>query len=287
MDNLLTGRRANLEQLAEHPRFRFIEHDVTQPLPPLPTPDLIAHLASPASPVGYARYPIETLLVGSIGTYHLLQLARQGGARFLLASTSEIYGDPVVHPQPETYWGNVNPIGPRSMYDEAKRYAEALTVNFAAQHGLDARIVRIFNCYGPRMDPHDGRIIPNYLTQALRGEPITVYGQGDQTRSYAYVADLVEGLMRLLGRDGLAGQVVNLGNPKEFSALDLAVLVKQLTGTNSPIVHLPPRPEEIARRQPDITRARRLLDWEPAVPLETGLRLTIAWFKTLVLSTEC
>jgi UDP-glucuronate decarboxylase len=278
IDNLLTGRRENLAHLADHPRLRFLERDVIEPLPEVEG-ELYLHLASPASPVGYARYPIETMLANSLGTQRLLDLARRDGATFLFASTSEAYGDPLVHPQPEEYWGNVNPIGPRACYDESKRYGEALTVTYVRKFGLDGRIVRIFNTYGPRNDPRDGRIVPNFITQALRGEPITVYGDGTQTRSYCYVSDLVEGILRAALTPGLAGEVINLGNPLEYSAVELAVLIRRLAGSSSPIVHVPPRPEEIARRRPEISKARRLLGWEPQVGIEEGLLQTIAWFR--------
>ncbi|GIW06585.1 MAG: epimerase [Dehalococcoidia bacterium] len=278
IDNLITGRRANIAHLLDRPDFRFIERDVIAEHPDVEG-DLYFHLASPASPVGYARYPIETMLTNSLGTHRLLELARRDRATFLLASTSEAYGDPQVHPQPETYWGNVNPIGPRACYDESKRYGEALTITYVREFGLNARIVRIFNTYGPRNDPNDGRIVPNFITQALRGDPITVYGDGLQTRSFCYVADLVEGIWRAAMTPGLSGEVINLGNPLEYSAIELARLVKRLADSSSEIVHLPGREEEIARRRPDIAKARRLLGWTPEVGIETGLRSTIEAFR--------
>lgn len=278
VDNLLTGRRENIAALLAAPRFTFLEHDVTSPL--AVEAEAIFHLASPASPPGYLAHPIETALVNSLGTYQLLELARQQGARFLLASTSEVYGDPLVHPQPETYWGNVNPIGPRACYDESKRFAEMLTMVYVRRFDLDARIVRIFNCYGPHSDPNDGRLVPNFITQALRGEPITVYGTGQQTRSLCYVSDLVEGLVRALFTPGTKGRVYNLGNPDEHTVLEYAQLIKRLCQSNSPIVFRPlPTEDDPRRRCPDITRARTELGWEPRVGLVEGLTLTIAWFR--------
>ncbi len=278
LDNLITGSRLNIQHLLSHPGFRFIEHDVTQPFTDGGW-EAIFHLASPASPVSYDKYPVETMLANSIGTYNLLELALRSQAKFLLASTSEVYGDPKVHPQPETYWGNVNPVGPRAHYDEAKRFAEALTMIYVQRRGLDGRIVRIFNTYGPRSDPQDGRIIPNFITQALQGEPVTVYGDGSQTRSFCYVSDLVEGITRALFTEKTCGQIINLGNPDERSALEIAKIIKRLAGSPSPIIHIPSRKEEIARRQPDITRAQQILGWQPKVGLEEGLKETVAWFR--------
>ena len=278
VDNLLTGRRENIAALLAAPRFTFLEHDVTSPL--AVEAEAIFHLASPASPPGYLAHPVETALVNSLGTYQLLELARQQGARFLLASTSEVYGDPLVHPQPETYWGNVNPIGPRACYDESKRFAEMLTMVYVRRFDLDARIVRIFNCYGPHSDPNDGRLVPNFITQALRGEPLTVYGTGQQTRSLCYVSDLVEGLVRALFTPGTKGRVYNLGNPDEHTVLEYAQLIKRLCQSDSPIVFRPlPTEDDPRRRCPDITRARTELGWEPRVGLVEGLTLTIAWFR--------
>jgi len=278
MDNLITGSRANIEHLLPRSGFRFVEHDVTQPFAGEEW-EAVFHLASPASPVSYDKYPIETMLVNSVGTYNLLQSVLRSKARFLLASTSEVYGDPEVHPQPETYWGNVNPVGPRAHYDEAKRFAEALTMIYVQKFGLNGRIVRIFNTYGPRSDPQDGRIIPNFITQALQGKPITVYGDGSQTRSYCYVGDLVEGITRAMLAEGTCGQIINLGNPDERSALEIAEIVKRLAGSPSSIVHVPSRKEEIARRQPDITKAKQMLGWQPQAGLEEGLSQTLAWFR--------
>lgn len=276
-DNLLTGYRENIAHLESHSRFRFLFHDVVEPISESNW-DAIFHLASPASPVGYGRYPLETLLVNSIGTYHLLELAQRCGAIFLLASTSEVYGDPLEHPQAETYWGNVNPVGPRACYDEGKRFAEALTTTYI-ERGVDARIVRIFNTYGPRNHPRDGRIIPNFITQALRSEPITVYGDGLQTRSFCYVSDMVDGIVQAFGQGSARSQVINLGNPDERSVLEIAQRIKAITSSESPIVHCPPREEEIARRCPDIRRAQQFLGWQPRVSLDEGLEKTIAWFR--------
>ncbi|MFN8533595.1 MAG: UDP-glucuronic acid decarboxylase family protein [Dehalococcoidia bacterium] len=278
IDNLITGRMANLAHLAREQHFRFVERDIVAEQPDIEG-DLYFHLASPASPVGYGRHPIETMLTNSAGTHRMLELARRDRAGFLLASTSEAYGDPEVHPQPETYWGNVNAIGPRACYDESKRYGEALTITYVREFGLNARIVRIFNTYGPRTDPNDGRIVPNFISQALRGEPITVYGDGTQTRSYCYVADLVEGLLRAATKPGLAGELINLGNPLEYSAADFAHMIKRLSRSVSPVVQVEGRPEEIARRRPDIGKAKQLLDWEPQVGIEEGLLRTIEAFR--------
>ncbi len=278
LDNLLTGRRVNIAHLEQQPGFEYRFHDVCDPLPDLPC-DALFHMASPASPEGYGRYPIETMLTNSQGTLHALQLAQRHNARFLVTSTSEVYGDPKEHPQSETYWGNVNPVGPRSCYDEGKRYAEALTYNYSQVHGLDARIVRIFNTYGPRNAPEDGRVVPNFMTQALRGQPLTVYGDGSQTRSFCYVADLVEGLQRALFTEGTQGEVINLGNPAEFTVLELANLVVRVTGSRSEVRQVAARPEEIAQRRPDISKAKRLLGWEPAIPLDDGLARTAAWLS--------
>lgn len=277
-DNFLTGRRANLAHLLDRPAFRLLEHDVTQPLDV--AVDQIYHLASPASPVGYAAHPIETHLVNSIGTYHLLELARRHGAAFLLTSTSEAYGDPLEHPQRESYFGNVNPIGPRSCYDESKRFAESLTMEYVRQFAHNARIVRLFNTYGPRMDPVDGRVVPNFIAQALRGEPLTVYGDGSQTRSFCYVSDIVRGLLAAMDTPGTAGQVFNLGNPDERTILDFAQHVLRAVGRDLPITFLPGRQDDPTRRCPDITRARTQLGWQPAVTLDEGLPPTIAYFRS-------
>ncbi|HLG51196.1 MAG TPA: UDP-glucuronic acid decarboxylase family protein [Chloroflexota bacterium] len=280
IDNLITGQAENIAHLHAHPRFQFVQADICSSLPVTGPLDRIYHLASPASPPGYLRRPLETALVNSLGTYHLLELARATGARFLLASTSEAYGDPLVHPQTEDYWGNVNPIGVRSCYDEGKRFAEALTMVYVREYGVDARIVRIFNCYGPRSDPNDGRLIPNFVTQALTGQPLTVYGEGTQTRSLCYVSDLVDGLVRAIETPGTTGRVYNLGNPDERSVLEFAQLIKRITGSPSEIVFQPlTRDDDPRRRCPDISRARAELGWEPRVSLDEGLTRTIAWFR--------
>ncbi len=280
LDNLLTGARENLSHLEGRPGFEFRTCDVTEPVDVDGPVDAVLHLASPASPVHYLRHPIGTLLAGSAGTRNMLELARRKGARFLLASTSECYGDPLEHPQRETYWGNVNPVGPRSCYDESKRYAEALTMAYHREYGLPTAIARIFNTYGPRMDAADGRLAPSFINQALREEPLTVNGDGSQTRSLCYIDDLVEGLRRLL--DAGEPYPVNLGNPVEITVLDFARLVLRLTGSRSPI-HFRPLPEDDPRRRcPDISKARRLLGWEPRTQLEDGLSRTIEYFRALL-----
>ena len=279
IDNFLTGSPANSAHLQGHPHFEFVEQDVCQPFD-VPDPvDGVLHLASPASPKDYLQHPLETLEVGSSGTRNLLELARRHGARFLLASTSECYGDPLEHPQSETYWGNVNPVGPRSCYDESKRFAEALTMATHRTYKVRSNIARIFNTYGPRMKLDDGRVVPAFLGQALRGEPITIFGDGSQTRSFCYVSDMVDGLYRLM----LSGEPypVNLGNPCEMTILDFARRIQALTGCASPIAFEPLPQDDPKRRQPDIGKARRLLGWEPVVTLDDGLRETIAYFRGL------
>jgi dTDP-glucose 4,6-dehydratase len=280
MDNFITGRPENIAHLEGHPRFTFMAHNVTE-LIVLDGPlDGVLHFASPASPRDYLELPIQTLKVGSLGTHKTLGLAMAKGARFLLASTSEVYGDPLVHPQPESYWGNVNPVGPRGVYDEAKRFAEALTMAYHRFHGVDTRIVRIFNTYGPRMRPHDGRVVSNFIVQALTGAPLTIYGDGSQTRSFCYVDDLVDGIVRLfMGADS---EPTNIGNPNEFTVAQLAEAVIRLTGSPSRIVREPLPVDDPKVRQPDITRARTVLGWEPRYPLEEGLMKTIAYFRTVV-----
>lgn len=277
LDNYLTGKADNLEALLGSEGFAFVEHDITRPLPDLGAADVVMNLASPASPRDYLAYPVETLRVGSEGTLHLLEYARQHHARFLLASTSECYGDPLEHPQRETYWGHVNPVGPRSCYDEAKRYAEALTMAFHRAHGVRTNIARIFNTFGPRMKLDDGRVVPAFLSQALRGEPITVFGTGEQTRSFCYVSDLVDGLVRLSGSE--ERMPVNLGNPLEMTMLEFAERIKALTGSSSEIVYHPLPEDDPQRRRPDITKAREVLGWEPLVSLDEGLRLTVEYFQ--------
>jgi dTDP-glucose 4,6-dehydratase len=277
LDSLLTGRRDNLADVAGVERFRFQAHDVTEPLDVDADVDAVLHMASPASPVDYLRWPIETLRVGALGTLHALDLALRRQATFLLASTSEAYGDPLVHPQPESYWGNVNPVGPRSVYDEAKRYAEAATMAYHRAHGLRIRIARIFNTYGPRMRRDDGRAVPTFIQQALGGEPLTVHGDGTQTRSLCYVDDLVEGLYRLLASD-LTGPV-NIGNPSEVTVQELASLIRDMTGSTSEIIHVERPVDDPELRCPDISLAMTSLDWRPAVSLVEGLPRTIEWAK--------
>ena len=277
MDNFITGRPDNIAHLSGHDRFQFIRHDVTNYVFVPGALDGVFHFASPASPRDYLELPIQTLKVGSLGTHKVLGLALAKRARLLLASTSEVYGDPLVHPQPESYWGNVNPIGPRGVYDEAKRFAEALTMAYHRFHKVDTRIVRIFNTYGPRMRAYDGRVVSNFVVQALKGEPLTVYGDGSQTRSFCFVDDLIDGIVRLFERGEPAP--TNIGNPVEFTVQDLAERVLRLTGSRSKIVREPLPVDDPKLRQPDITRARTLLGWEPQVPLEEGLRRTVEYFR--------
>jgi dTDP-glucose 4,6-dehydratase len=277
VDNLITGDVANVAHLIGHEAFRFIKHDVTEYLYVEGRLDYILHFASPASPVDYQRLPIQTLKVGSLGTHKALGLAKAKGARLLLASTSEVYGDPQVHPQPETYWGHVNPVGPRGVYDEAKRFAEAMTMAYHRYHHVETRIARIFNTYGPRMRPNDGRVVSNFIIQALAGRSLTIYGDGKQTRSFCFVSDLVDGLFRLL----LSSEVepVNLGNPAERTIRDLVAAIETILGRSLPASHHPLPQDDPRVRQPDITRARECLGWEPKVDLEAGLRQTIAYFR--------
>lgn len=278
-DNFLTGRPRNLLHLTNEPRFQFVQQDITQPWSVDGAVDCVANLASPASPKDYLEYPIETLDVGSLGTRRMLELAREKSARFLLTSTSECYGDPLVHPQVETYWGNVNPVGPRSCYDESKRFAEALVMAYHRKHGVRTNIARIFNTYGPRMKLDDGRVVPAFMDQALRGEPMTVFGDGSQTRSFCFVTDLVDGLYRLMMSD--ERYPVNLGNPLEMTVLEFAEYIRQLTGASSKIVFQPLPQDDPKQRKPDISKARTILGWEPRVPLEEGLRRTVEYFRTL------
>jgi nucleoside-diphosphate-sugar epimerase len=277
VDDFSSGRRENVAHLLGRPGFDFVEADVVKGLRVDGPVDGVMHFASPASPPHYLAHPLETMDVGSIGTRNALELAYANNARFLLASTSEIYGDPLEHPQREAYNGNVNPVGPRSVYDEAKRFAETLTATYRRLHGLSAGIVRIFNTYGPRLAPADGRVVSNFCVQALRGEPLTIYGDGSQTRSYCYVADEVRGLVALLDSD--VTDPVNIGNPGEFTVAELAKLVVELTGSTSPVVHRPLPQDDPTRRRPDITRARELLGWEPEISLREGLQRTIAWYR--------
>ena len=276
IDNLLTGDLANLEPLIRRD-FVFVKHDVTNYIHVDGPVDYVLHWASPASPIDYLELPIPTLKVGALGTHNSLGLAKAKGARFVLASTSEVYGDPLEHPQRESYWGNVNPIGPRGVYDEAKRFAEAITTAYHRYHGLDAKIVRIFNTYGPRMRIKDGRAVPTFIAQALRGEDVTIFGSGQQTRSFCYITDLVDGILRLMESD--LNDPVNIGNPREMTVEAIARAIIELTGSSSRIVHAPLPTDDPKVRQPDITRARTLLGWEPKVGLEQGLKETIAYFR--------
>ncbi len=284
VDNLLTGDRDNIAPLLGDPNFSFHDQNITDYIYVSGEVDSILHFASPASPVDYLELPIQTLKVGSLGTHKALGLAKEKKARILVASTSEVYGDPLVHPQQEDYWGNVNPIGPRGVYDEAKRFLEAMTMAYRRAHGVDTRIARIFNTYGPRMRMRDGRVVPNFICQALRGEPITVYGNGEQTRSFCYVDDLVEGIVRLLGSD--EEEPVNLGNPAEMTIMDFAVKIRELTGSSAEIVHEPLPVDDPRVRQPDIGKARERLGWEPGVALETGLAKTIEYFRAKLDGSE-
>lgn len=284
LDNFLTGSPENVSDLIADDAFQLVYADVTDDVHVAGEVDVVLHFASPASPIDYLQLPIETLKVGSLGTLHALGLAKAKGARFLLASTSEVYGDPQSHPQREDYWGHVNPIGPRGVYDEAKRFAEALTTAYRAHHGVDTAIVRIFNTFGPRMRSHDGRAIPTFIRQALAGDPITVSGDGRQTRSVCFVDDLVEGVHRLLASDYSAP--MNLGNPHEMTVLELAYEVKRLTGSRSPVEFIPRPQDDPTTRRPDITLARDLLGWEPKIAIEDGLLRTIAWFRSQPASVD-
>lgn len=277
IDNLITGSLDNIAHNTGNLNFKFIRHDITEPIQTNDTYDAILNFASPASPVDYQRYPIETLKVGSVGIQNMLDLARKNRAVFFQASTSEVYGDPLVHPQTEDYWGNVNPVGPRSMYDESKRFAEAMTVAYRDHYGLDVRIVRIFNTYGPRMRMDDGRVVPNLIYQALTGQPLTVYGDGSQTRSFCFVSDEIDGIYRLL-QSGYTDPV-NIGNPAEVTILQFAETIRRLTGAESEIIFEPLPKDDPLKRKPDITRAKRLLGWEPKVGLEEGLKRSIEYFS--------
>ena len=279
VDNLLTGRRANFAHLKNQPRFEFVEKDICEPFD-LGKVDYVFHFASPASPVDYSNHGIATLKVGSFGTFHALDVAHKYGAKYFVSSTSECYGDPLEHPQKETYWGNVNPIGPRSVYDEAKRFTEAVTMAYRRYHKVDTHIVRIFNTYGPRMQLNDGRVVPNFMKQALLGEPLTVYGDGNQTRSFCYVSDEIDGFVRLSKSD--EHLPVNIGNPNEFTILECAQMVLKVTGSKSQIRHEPLPQDDPKQRCPDITKARQLLQWEPKVDLETGLRKSLDYFRKAV-----
>lgn len=279
VDNLITGNAQNIAHIKSD-KFSYIKHDVTKPLYLDEKIDFLFHLASPASPIDYLELPIQTLKVGALGTHNMLGLAKEKGARFLLASTSEVYGDPLVNPQPEEYWGNVNPIGPRGVYDEAKRYAEAITMAYHRYHGIDTRIVRIFNTYGPRMRLNDGRVVPNFIAQALRGEDLTVYGDGSQTRSFCYVSDEIEGIYRLMMAD--YDLPVNIGNPEEHTIFQFANIILRIIGSGSKIIFKELPVDDPKQRRPDIAKARKLLKWEPKVPLENGIKETIKYFKDIL-----
>lgn len=281
IDNLLTGLERNIEEAKKSPLFTFIRYDVIGELPILGPIDYIFHLASPASVIDYQRFPEETALVNSVGTRNLLTVAKAHKARFLFASTSEVYGDPKEHPQKETYWGNVNPHGVRACYDEAKRYGEMMVKLYVRKFGIDGRIVRIFNTYGPRMKKTDGRVVSNFIIQALEEKPLTVYGDGKQTRSFCYVTDLVDGLMRAMFRDGLAGEVFNIGNPEEYTMMDLAKKIQALMKSDLPIAYGELPQDDPVQRQPDITKAKKMLQWEPGVAIDDGLRKTIEYYNTL------
>jgi dTDP-glucose 4,6-dehydratase len=279
LDNFITGHPDNIAHLASDQRYEFIQHNISTYTYVKGKLDGVLHFASPASPIDYLELPIPTLKVGALGTHNALGLAKEKGARFFLASTSEVYGDPLVHPQPETYWGNVNPVGPRGVYDESKRFAEALTMAYHRYHGLDTRIVRIFNTYGPRMRPRDGRVVSNFIVQALRNEPITIYGNGSQTRSFCYASDEVEGIYRLFMKGD--SDPTNIGNPDEYTVRQLAEMVRELTQTSAPLVERPLPEDDPKIRKPDITRARTMLGWEPKVGIREGLQKTIAYFAGL------
>jgi nucleoside-diphosphate-sugar epimerase len=282
VDNLVTGSEQNIVELRAHPRFQFVEHDVCQPLPGVPRSDVIFHLASPASVADYLALPLETLRVNTIGTLNLLELAKDSGARFLFASTSEVYGDPLEHPQQESYWGNVDPNGLRSVYAESKRLGEAATMAYWRTVEVDARLVRIFNTYGPHSRRDDGRIVPNFITQALRHEPLTIYGDGSHTRSYCYVSDLVAGIIAAMFGEGTRGEVFNIGNPDEYTVSEFARVIAAQVGSNAGVIYEPLPEDDPSRRKPDITKARTMLGWEPTVDLETGVGQTIRWFRGLL-----
>ena len=280
LDNFITGNPDNIAHLMGHERFEFLRHNVSTYTYVAGDLDGVLHFASPASPIDYLEHPIATLKVGALGTHNALGLAKAKGARFFLASTSEVYGDPLVHPQPESYWGNVNPIGPRGVYDEAKRFAEAMTMAYHRAHGVDTRIVRIFNTYGPRMRPHDGRVVSNYIVQALKGEPLTMYGDGSQTRSFCYVEDEVEGIYRLFMHGD--ANPTNIGNPNEFSVRQLAEIVLEVTGSASPLAFKELPEDDPKVRKPDITRARTMLGWEPTIELREGVGRTVEYFRRVL-----
>lgn len=284
LDNLITGREENLIEAKKNPDFSFINYDVTRELPVLGPVDYVYHLASPASVPDYQKYPEETALVNTIGTRGALKVAKAHDAKFLFTSTSEVYGDPKEHPQKETYWGNVNPNGIRACYDEAKRFGEMLTMLYVRNHGVDARIVRIFNTYGPRMRKNDGRVISNFINQAIAGTPITVYGDGSQTRSFCYVSDMVAGLIALMEKEGTTGEVVNLGNPEEYTMLDLAEKIKTMMEVSSAIIHTELPADDPTKRKPDISKAKSLLGWSPVVTLSEGLTKTVEYYRQLTVN---
>jgi dTDP-glucose 4,6-dehydratase len=277
LDNFITGRQENIMHLMDKPGFHLIKADISKSFEITGHNDAILHFASPASPKDFSKYPIQIMRTGSFGTYHLLELAKRDKAKFLLASTSEVYGDPLVHPQTEDYWGNVNPVGPRAVYDESKRFGEAMTMAYHREYGLSVRIARIFNTYGPRMRIDDGRVVPNLIPQALRGEPLTIYGDGKQTRSFCYIDDMVSGISKLLEAD--VSEPVNIGNPDEFTILEFANLVLELTKSKNKMEFAPLPKDDPKKRKPDISKAKRILGWEPKVSLKQGLKLTIDWFK--------
>lgn len=278
VDNFITGTPKNIQHLKKNPDFEFIEHDITKPLKIDGAIDYVLHFASPASPIDYQEFPIQTLKVGALGTHNALGIAKAKNAVFMLASTSEVYGDPEVHPQKESYWGNVNPIGPRGVYDEAKRFAEALTMAYHRYHKIDTKIARIFNTYGPRIKADDGRVVPTFIVQALKNQPITVFGDGTQTRSFCYVSDLIDGIHKLMLSN--INEPINLGNPEEITILDFAKKIIKITKSKNKIIFQPLPVDDPKRRRPDITKAKQLLNWEPKVHLEDGLKKTIEWFKT-------
>lgn len=280
VDNYITGSARNIEDLRNHPNFTYLQQDVTQPFSF--EAEAIFHLASPASPVGYMNHPIETIMANSQGTYQMLEQARKQNTLFLISSTSEIYGDPLVHPQTEDYWGNVNPIGPRACYDESKRLGETLTMEFYRQYATNTRIVRIFNTYGPNSQPDDGRMIPNFIMQALKNEPLTIYGDGTKTRSICYVSDLVDGLMRAMFQSGTTGEVFNLGNPEEHTVLEYAQTIIRLCNASSEVLYEPSRVDDPERRRPNISKAQQVLGWQVQIGMEEGLRRTIDWFRSRI-----
>lgn len=286
VDNFITGRPKNIMHLENEPNFDFIELDVTNHLEIESDLDYVLHFACPASPVDYMRFPLETMKVDSIGTLNTLEIAKEKDAHYIFASTSEVYGDPAVNPQNEEYWGNVNPVGPRSVYDEAKRFSEALTMSYFREYGVDTRIVRIFNTYGPRMNPNDGRVVPNFISQAIKGHNITVYGDGSQSRSFCFISDLIEGIFRILNKKDINGEIVNLGNPDEYKIFDFAKIITQLTNSNSEIIFKDLPEDDPKQRCPNIRKAQKLIDWTPTVSLEEGIHKTIDYFIQEISQTD-